>query len=141
MVIPSGVGFPDPRLCRSWLQPPSLPSRAQVSRAPRLRAGHPPSEFGAVTGNPADRAQHARQDREQPGVQGRVQRHQLPRVELSDALDTRQVRGQAPARDERTPPPLLRQRLEDRPACCHGTEPSQTPTMRRERLRSPRPDP
>ena len=49
------------------------------------------------------------------GVQGRVQRHQLPRAGLSDALDTGQVQGQAPARDERIPPPLLRQRLADRP--------------------------
>ena len=41
-------------------------------------------------------------------VQGRVQRSRPPRMGPADALDTRQVRGQAPARDERTPPPLLR---------------------------------
>ncbi len=41
------------------------------------------------------------------GVQGSVQRGRLPCVEPADALDTGQVRGQAPARDERTPPSLL----------------------------------
>src|SRR2546428_12752960 len=33
----------------------------------------------------------------------------------ADAVDTRQVRGQTPARDERTPPSLLRQGMEVRP--------------------------
>ena len=41
------------------------------------------------------------------GVQGNVQRGRLPCVGPADALDTGQVRGQAPARDERTPPSLL----------------------------------
>ena len=37
------------------------------------------------------------------GVQGGVQRRRQPRVAAADALDTPQVRGQAPARDERAP--------------------------------------
>ena len=48
------------------------------------------------------------------GVQGRVQRGRPPRVGPADALDTRQVRGQEPARDEGTPPPLLRPGVEVR---------------------------
>ena len=36
--------------------------------------------------------------------------HRPPRLAPADALDPRQVRGQAPARDDRTPPPLLRHR-------------------------------
>jgi hypothetical protein len=48
-------------------------------------------------------------------VQGRVQRGRLPRMGAADALDTRQVRGQAPSRDERTPPPLLRSGVAVRP--------------------------
>ena len=48
-------------------------------------------------------------------VQGRVQRDRPPRVGSADALDTRQVRGQEPARDERTPPSLLRRGVEVRP--------------------------
>ncbi len=42
------------------------------------------------------------------GVQGRVQRGRQPRMAAADALDTRQAPGQAPDRDERTPPSLLR---------------------------------
>src|SRR6266699_3273242 len=48
-------------------------------------------------------------------VQGRVQRGRPPRVGPADALDTPQVRGQAPARDARDETSLLRQRLAVRP--------------------------
>jgi len=41
------------------------------------------------------------------GVQGRVLRHRLLRMEQADALDTRQVRGQNRAVDEGTPTSFL----------------------------------
>ena len=47
-------------------------------------------------------------------VQGGVQRHRQLHLAAADALDTPQVRGQAPSRDERTPPSLLRQGVEVR---------------------------
>ena len=47
-------------------------------------------------------------------VQGDIRRGRPPCLESADALDTRQVRGQAPARDESTPPSLLRPGVEIR---------------------------
>ena len=47
-------------------------------------------------------------------VQGGLQRGRQPRLGPADALDAPQVRGHAPARDARTPTPLLRQGLEVR---------------------------
>ena len=47
-------------------------------------------------------------------LQGHVQRDRPLHLGPADALDTRQVRGETPARDDSTPPPLLRPGVEVR---------------------------
>jgi group II intron reverse transcriptase/maturase len=112
------------RLPRPQHPPPAEERDAEVLRLHQaVQEGHPGHQGQGVGKdvqvNPPHGPRRADYSPEQvPGgvgelfparsVQGSVRRGRPPRVGSADALDTRQIRGQAPARDDRTPPSLLR---------------------------------